>query len=214
MAATQWFVFLLHTTRHCKNWWRLGFHHFFSIRICQADKFSQHISNQMIFNSMCFLRFLSLAIIYTFYPSMSCLFAAWHRKTIEHALTPKANFGNKALNRFVEKISLHSVFVLPFCSVLSCCILLWVTCFDQRCQRLARRRNSTWHVQWTYLMVSRMAKQRKRHGQVVIFSVVRFWHFDFALKQDKDEEEEPELFVGDCVRCVVALAEKCLRKLS
>lgn len=65
--------------------------------------FSQPISNPMIFNSMCFLRFLSLAIIYTFYPSMSCLFATWHRKTIEHALTPKANFGNKALNRFVEK---------------------------------------------------------------------------------------------------------------
>lgn len=69
-----------------------------------------------------------------------------------------------------------------FGSVPSCCILLWVTCFDQRCQRLARRGNSTWHVQWMYLMVARTAKQRKRHGQVAIFSVVRFWHFDFCFE--------------------------------
>ena len=27
-----------------------------------------------------------------------------------------------------------------------------------------------------------------------------------SLKQDKDEEEESELFVGDCVRCAVALS--------
>lgn len=144
MAATQWFVFLLHTTWHCKNWWRLGFHHFFSIRICFRNPFPIRWSSTQcvfygFFHSLSSIHSIRLCHAFSQHDTGKRLSMHWHqRQTL-------------AIKHWTGLLRKFHCIVFLFChfgSVLSCCILLWVTCFDQRCQRLARRGNSTWHVQW------------------------------------------------------------------
>lgn len=85
MAATQWFVFLLHTTRHCKNWWRLGFHHFFSIRICFRNSFPIRWSSTQcvfygFFHSLSSIHSIRLCHVFSQHDTGKRLSMHWHQR--------------------------------------------------------------------------------------------------------------------------------------